>query len=112
MEDLFREILAPSPILTSLALPVGAPHESSPTLQTTPSGAPGAINLSEPLLDWEGDAEMQRLLDVLAHVQPDVNALDAAGTAEFPSALDLGLDGWDMNHSMSNSTLPTAVGAF
>jgi hypothetical protein len=112
MENLFREILAPSPLLSAAPLPIGVPSsEAVVPSRPTPasSGTLGATMTTpaEPMIDWEGEAEMQRLLDMLPDVvaqdTTDENTLDAAD--EFPAVLELGLAGWDL-------TSPSAVPAF
>ncbi|THH28389.1 hypothetical protein EUX98_g5807 [Antrodiella citrinella] len=102
MEDLFREILAPSPIIPSASLPVlPSPEIIPPSQVTTPLAAPPLISIAaaEPM-DWEGEAEMQRLLDMLPVVQPDQENFDGdadSDVVDFPSALELELCGWDIN---------------
>lgn len=75
--------------------------------------------LPEATLDWEGEAEMQRLLDMLPDVQPDVNRrielnldLDLDNSVEFPSALDLDICAWDMGSSAPTNGSITSVGVF
>ncbi|KAF7796653.1 hypothetical protein EIP86_007836 [Pleurotus ostreatoroseus] len=107
MEDLFREILAPSPALPPTPMPAlpEEPAVAALTARVTPpAGAP---------LDWEGEAEMQRLLDMLPDVQPDVTLnrrIELNTSADFPSALDLDICAWDMGSS-SLSSAPS-VGVF
>jgi len=50
------------------------------------------------ILDWEKEIEMQRLLDSLTGVQPEVEDID------FSSALDLELGGWELP--------PSKIGVF
>ena len=104
MENLLREILAPSPVPAPAALPAGplpllAAPASAPEVPAAPAAqAPAApAGAAEALsgamaVDWEGQAEMQRLLGMLSGAQPDAEA--------FPSALDLDVDldfgEWDM----------------
>lgn len=107
MEDFLREILAPSPTVPSAPLPTGpvpstvSEHASTrsrspsqfgtiptPDQQTVPPAA--SAPLMAPTIDWDSEAEMQRLLDMLPGVRPDAGADDAV---DFPSALDLELDG-------------------
>lgn len=103
MEDLFREILAPSPLLSATPLPIGAPSEVVPA---RPTSTAGLTQVPEPMIDWEGEAEMQRLLDMLPDVAQDTttdaSALDAD---DFPGVLELGLPGWDLSS-------PSMVSAF
>lgn len=120
MEDLLREILAPSPTIPSAPLPVVHPNFSSrsrsqsasgpeitPSIRqavsTTPAGASPSVTIpTTGAADWEGHAEMQRLLDMLPNVQPDAGAgMDSnADALAFPSALDLELDGWDLDGNL------------
>lgn len=99
MENLLREILAPSPVSASAALPtcplpLPVALASAPTAQA-PAAPPGAAEtLSDAMaVDWEGQTEMQRLLDMLSGAQPDAEA--------YPPALDLDIDldlgEWDMS---------------
>lgn len=106
MDDLFREILAPSPLLSSAPLPLGVAGKVS-----TPAHA-AVTPLAAPMIDWEGEAEMQRLLDMLPDVRPDMKTDALVDAPDFPSALDLGLSGWDMNMALTSPTVPTAVAAF
>ena len=100
MEHLLREILAPSPILSPTDLPITITSEESTTSQS----------LTETTLDWEGEQEMQRLLDMLPDVQPDMKTLDVTLDAvDFPSSLDLDLSGWDLG---SIQQPLVAVGAY
>ncbi|KAI1795596.1 hypothetical protein LXA43DRAFT_938804 [Ganoderma leucocontextum] len=106
MDDLFREILAPSPVSPQAPLPADAapsrsrsqslseiqlaPAPSAPMTQSPPS-------LSE--IDWESEVEMQRLLAMLPVAPQDAAPLEAgsliAPQNDFPSALELELSGWD-----------------
>ena len=75
------------------------------------------INLAAEPVDWEGEVEMQRLLDLLPVVQPDVNESVDDGNADeepvdFPSALELELSGWDLNQLIQHPPLHSVVGAF
>lgn len=97
MEDLLREILAPSPVSASAALPPGPlPLPAAPTSAAAaqapamPAGAAEALS-DTMIVDWEGQTEMQRLLDMLSGAQPDAEA--------FPPALDLDIDlgEWDLS---------------
>ena len=66
-------------------------------------------------VDWEGEAEMQRLLDMLPTVQPEDNAnVDVdLDTVDFPSALDLELGDWDLGAFIQpSSTNQSLVGVF
>ena len=101
MENLLREILAPSPVPAPatlpagpLPLPVASPSASEgPAAPAAQAPTPSAETLSSAMaVDWEGQVEMQRLLGMLSGAQPDAEA--------FPSALDLDVDldfgEWDM----------------
>ncbi|KAI0084895.1 hypothetical protein BDY19DRAFT_987312 [Irpex rosettiformis] len=94
MENLLREILAPSPLLSSTPLPI--------TINTTEEASSPSIKTQQPLtqstLDWEGEQEMQRLLDMLPDVQPDMKTLDInlGAAIDFSPSLDLDLSTWDM----------------
>ncbi|RPD57516.1 hypothetical protein L226DRAFT_457325 [Lentinus tigrinus ALCF2SS1-7] len=105
MDDLFREILAPSPVSPTVPLPAGpAPARSrsqsiSEIQLAPPPAAPMSTTPALPEIDWESEVEMQRLLAMLPVVQPDAAPMDAgAGLPQddFPSALDLELNGWDL----------------
>lgn len=58
-------------------------------------------------MDWEGEEEMQRLLDMLPDVQPDTKPLE-----DFPTALDLELCGWDLGAMVNQPPPLSAVGVF
>ncbi|KAH9948933.1 hypothetical protein B0H21DRAFT_843272 [Amylocystis lapponica] len=97
MENLLREILAPSPTVQAAPLPAGPlPPPATAHLQSqpehkvacAPAAAPSAASTLSAAVDWQSD-EMQRLLDMLPSVQPDGNA------DGFTSALDMELCGWD-----------------
>ncbi|KAH9935792.1 uncharacterized protein B0H18DRAFT_1101423 [Fomitopsis serialis] len=104
MENLLREILAPSPIAAPAALPDGsvpvpvtAPpseHEGPavPAAEAPSPAARAAETVSAVSVDWEGQADIQRLLGMLPGAQSDAEV--------FPSALDLDIDfgmgEWDM----------------
>jgi len=118
MEDLFREILAPSPTVPSASLPVLPSGEDiSPSQVTSPVSSPPLINIAaaDPV-DWEGEAEMQRLLDMLPIVHSDQeNPVDGdadMNAVDFPSALELELCGWDINQLIQHPPQNTMVGAF
>ncbi len=68
----------------------------------------------ESTLDWEAEAEMQRLLDMLPDVQSDMNPrVDLnIDSVEFPSALDLelGMDGWGMGHFLQPPPVLSTIG--
>ena len=105
MEDLFREILAPSPVSPQVTLPVGPTPSRSRSQSVSeiklapPPAAAVTTNPVLPEIDWESEVEMQRLLAMLPVVQPDATPLDAgmdASPDDFPSALDLELSGWDL----------------
>ena len=110
MEDLFREILAPSPSMPTTPIP--SVNEGPAEPAAAPTGAQVAAQpLPEATLDWEGEAEMQRLLDMLPDVQQNVNQRIELNidTVDFPSALDLDLGAWDMGQSLPASSTLTAV---
>ena len=109
MENLFREILAPSPTIPATPLPTALTAEtSSAAAPVVPSALPDAS------LDWEGEAEMQRLLDMLPDVQPDgTQRIELnVDSVDFPSALDLDLCAWNMASTVPPPSLPTSVGVF
>jgi hypothetical protein len=95
MEDLFREILAPSPSLPTTSLPLD-PHlilrqitssaiVSAPSMMTDETDVP---------VDWASEAEMQRILNMLPSVHSD------AVVDDYPSALDLELGGgWEFENT-------------
>lgn len=48
-------------------------------------------------LDWEGEQEMQRLLDMLPDVHPDMKTLDVnLNAVDFSPSLDVDLSTWDL----------------
>jgi len=115
MEDLLREILAPSPVIQAASLPTGpqsppaaeAPsqreQQTAPAPKATPSSA---SSLSAETGDWQGEAEMQRLLDMLPGLQSDEHV------DEFPSALDMELCGWDEMGGTGTLGASMEVGVF
>ena len=106
MEDLLREILAPSPTVQAATLPAGTvPSPSTTRRELQASLAPKAATppLSAEGGDWHGEAEMQRLLDMLPSVQPDECA------DGFPAASDMELCGWEDVSALSSLT---EVGVF
>lgn len=107
MENLLREILAPSPLLSSAPLPINIDTTGEETSITVKPQEP----LTQSILDWEGEQEMQRLLDMLPDVQPDMKTLDINLNAaiDLTSSLDLDLSTWDMG---STQQPLTSVGAF
>ena len=105
MDDLLREILAPSPVSPQAPLPAGSTSSRSRSQSVSeiklapPPAAPMTQPPSLPEIDWESEVEMQRLLAMLPVVQPDATPMDAsagASQSDFPSALDLELCGWDL----------------
>ena len=75
--------------------------------ESASSGTSGLTTPTEPMLNWEGEEEMQRLLDLLPDVVPqDMTSTSAlnASADDFATVLDLGLPGWDL--------CPPAVPAF
>ncbi|KAL6298364.1 hypothetical protein BKA93DRAFT_754207 [Sparassis latifolia] len=101
MADLFREILAPSPVLAQAPLPDPAPvATAAPQTQAAPSLT----------ADWTG-GEMQRLLDMCAMQSVGADGDEGAKDepmVDFPSALDLELGGWDPSWAFA----PPEVGVF
>ncbi|RDX42737.1 hypothetical protein OH76DRAFT_1362248 [Lentinus brumalis] len=104
MDDLFREILAPSPVSPTVPLPAGPPPARSRSQSRSeiklapPPAAPVSSAPALPEIDWESEVEMQRLLAMLPVGQPDAAPMDAGADSpqdDFPSALDLELNGWD-----------------
>jgi hypothetical protein len=95
MEELLREIIAPpSPCSSATSLP----NETfSPSTQTTTDVA---TTTSTPMMtmDWEKELEMQRLLDTITGVQPEVEEID------FSSALEMELGEWELP--------PSSIGVF
>lgn len=85
MEDLFREILT-SPL---------------PAARTLPHDPPAAVALAGER--WEGEAEMQRLLDMLPDVRPAGDAEDGL------AALEMGC--WEMEDGVLSQSA-SAVGVF
>ena len=103
MEDLFREILAPSPTLPAASLP-------SPTTEVA-AAIPQVVGASvhTESLDWEGEAEMQRLLDMLPDVQPDSKMMDLKMDAvDFASTIEL----WDMAAAVQPPPSLASIGVF
>lgn len=93
MEDLLREILAPSPSQPSTSLPMD-PHTILQQITSTSSMAPATPTMTN--VDWASEAEMQIILNMLPSVHSDVIDVDNVG---YPSALDLELrGGWEFEH--------------
>jgi hypothetical protein len=101
MEDLFREILAPSapssPIASSsLSLPLEA--HTSPALFQVPSAPTTAAQMmmttnEASRVNWESEAEMQRLLAMLPDIQ---SSFDDGTTTHGHVALEFDLESeWD-----------------
>jgi len=87
MEELLREIIAPSPSspTTSLPLEVFSPD---PQVADVPSESPFSTAVTfGSVLDGE---DLQRLLNMIPDVQPDQERF------EFSPSLDLPLAGWEM----------------
>lgn len=109
MESLFREILVPSPLLSSAPLPLGPIDEEPSASQAASVGAQGLTSLQEATLDWEGEAEMQRLLDMLPDVQSDTKIVDMNYDAiDLSSTLDL----WDMATAIPPPPSLASIGVF
>lgn len=108
MQDLFREILAPSPSTTTAPLP---PVTSQTTAPSTvgPAVAPETAET----VDWDSEVEMQRLLDLLPILaQPGAQIeVDSNATVDFPSAQDLELN-WDLSSLIQHHQLSLPVAAF
>lgn len=113
MEKLLREILAPSPTLPSATLPATSTNEAATQLPTSSTGSPTITKLSE-TVDWEGEAEMQRLLDMLPDVQTESNGIVEIDLEvnDFPSTLDLELGDWDMGSFTQPPSSTSLVGVF
>ncbi|KAL1945785.1 hypothetical protein VTO73DRAFT_1787 [Trametes versicolor] len=124
MDDLFREILATSPVTpqaplppVSAALTPRSPAQSVSEIKLSPApsaSAPAASMMPAlPEIDWESEVEMQRLLAMLPMVQQDATLSDAGATAgDFPSALDLELSGWDLSGALSVPASSSSVSVF
>ena len=109
MDDLFREILAPSPLLSSTPLPLGTIQIASTSAIASPVAQ--GVALTEPMIDWEGEAEMQRLLDMLPDVASSVDSPELLmDVPDFSSSLDVGLSSWDV--ALMSPTVSAAVAAF
>jgi hypothetical protein len=113
MEDLFREILEPCPTsptaASSLPLPLESPTTST-QFQTLSAPTPAQMMMvtRSSVVDWESEAEMQRLLDMLPIVQP--TSFDD-GITHGHSALEFDLESeWDLERS--SITMGTGVGVF
>lgn len=131
MDDLFREILAPSPAVPSAALPA-APSSSASTAQAVSDsdmstmvpvvqGVETAVDRGYEVaqgvemglglgIDLQAEMEMQRLLELLPTVGagPDGFPMDIGLGFEdmqggIPSALDLDIGAWEMGASNSTS---------
>ena len=117
MDDLFREILAPSPVSPQAPLPAGpAParsrSQSVSEIKLTPAPA-APVTPALPEIDWESEVEMQRLLAMLPVVQQDAAPLDAGSpSGDFPSALDLELCGWDLAGVVTAPSGSSSVSVF
>lgn len=95
MEDFIREIFVASPALPSAPLP----SDSSPVLPNGEGLAGSTLNV-----DWDGEAEMRRLLNML----PNVQSTDAGEfTKEEPidfSALNFDMSGeWGLDNLTPSS---------
>jgi hypothetical protein len=90
MEELLREIIAPSPSSPTTSLPF---EVFSPDLQVTdiPSTSPFSTVMLGGALDGE---DLQRLLSMIPDVHPDQERI------EFSPSLDLPLAGWDLTASV------------
>ncbi|KAI8994006.1 hypothetical protein BD414DRAFT_506528 [Trametes punicea] len=127
MDDLFREILAPSPIPSQVPLPAGpttlpprsparSRSQSTSGIKLSPPPAP-ATPMSQasvlPEIDWDSEVEMQRLLAMLPMVQQDAAPADTGAAAgDFPSALDLELCGWDLAGVVTAPSGSSSVSVF
>jgi hypothetical protein len=109
MEDLFREILT-SPISPTASLPPALDTPSPSTQFQIASAPPPAqmMVLEQSVVDWEGDAEMRRLLSMLPDVQSSL--MDGTTTVHTQPALEFDLElEWDMERS---ATLGAEIGVF
>jgi hypothetical protein len=91
MEELLREIIAPSPSSSTTSLPF---EVFSPGLQVTdiPSASPfSTAVMSGGPLDGE---DLQRLLSMIPDIQLEQERI------EFSPSLDLPLAGWDLTASI------------
>lgn len=102
MEDLLREILAPSPPMASSSLPVDSLAASSLFQFPETSTLSPLVDTT----DWDSEAGMQRLLDMLPNAQSaNVCNSDSPYSLDFPSALDLDLNaGWDVDNVLPASS--------
>lgn len=100
MEDLFREILAPpSPAQAHSALPLPLDTGAEMMMMSTESKTAAAASSG---VDWESEAEMQRLLDMLPDIQSASGSLSTMddGLRASHSGLDFDLESeWDMGAS-------------
>ncbi|CDO68957.1 hypothetical protein BN946_scf184782.g5 [Trametes cinnabarina] len=125
MDDLFREILAPSPVSPQAPLPAGsspiAAHsptrsrsQSVSEIKLSPAPVPTApVNPTLPEIDWENEVQMQTLLAMLPVAQQNAAPTDAdAVSGDFPSALDLDLCAWDMAGVVSAPAGSSSVSVF
>jgi hypothetical protein len=89
MEELLREIIAPSPSSPTTSLPF---EIFSPDLQVTniPSASPFSTVMSGAL----DEEDLQRLLSMIPDVQHEQEQI------EFSPSLDLPLSGWDLTASV------------
>lgn len=86
MEELLREIIAPS---TSPSSPAAAlPHETFPPAAEITTDDPSASLMMS--MDWEKEVEMQKFLDTISGIQPELEEID------FSSALELELGEWEL----------------
>jgi len=104
MEDLFREILAPSPAVQTTSLPLDSTSSvlfQAQSYESSESASPAESALITEGMDWDSVEGMQRLLGMLPNVaQSDANV----DSVDFPSALDLELEGtWDLENMSSTS---------
>jgi hypothetical protein len=91
MEELLREIIAPSPSSPASSLPFEV-FSPDPQVSDTPSTSPfSTAMMPAHVLDGE---DLQRLLSTIPDVQPEQEPF------EFPLDMDFSLAGWDLPASV------------
>jgi len=99
MEDLFREILAPpTPSQAPAALPPSLDTGAAMMMMSTESKTAATASS---VVDWESEAEMQRLLDMLPEIQSSSGSLSTMDDSlSASSGLDFDLESeWSMGAS-------------
>ncbi|TFY65732.1 hypothetical protein EVG20_g5351 [Dentipellis fragilis] len=95
MEDLFREILAPSPTVSAAQVPVPAAAAAPPHSAAVSMSVSARETATDFGRDCEAEAEMQRLLDMLP-TAGDGASMGLLTGLDISSGLDLDLGAWEL----------------